>query len=219
MTEIPEVGDVQSMERVLRERISARTIAPGSKLKEMELSAEFNVSRAQVREVFATLALRGLIERIPNKGAVVAQLSYEQVAELFAVREVLEGMCARLAAQNSQPEDWDAHARIFEKEMPELLAVGDFVGFLARYEAFRQDVIVRARNATLAEMLDSIRDKVHYLARRIIILPGRAQQALQEHRAVLAALQAGDAVAAERLRAANMRSGYEWFQQYRDFIL
>ncbi|KAF1023673.1 MAG: hypothetical protein GAK30_00336 [Paracidovorax wautersii] len=103
--------------------------------------------------------------------------------------------------------------------MPALLAQGDFVGFLARYEAFRQDIILRARNATLAEMLDSIGDKVRYLARRIIILPGRGEQALQEHRAVLAALQAGDAAAAERLRMANMRSGFDWFQRYRDFIL
>lgn len=219
MAEIPEVGDAQSMERVLRERISSRAIPPGSKLKEMELAAEFSVSRAQVREVFATLALRGLIERIPNKGAVVAQLGFDQVAELFAVREVLEGMCARLAAQNASPSDWDGHARVFEHEMPDLLAQGDFAGFLARYEAFRQDIILSARNATLAEMLESIGDKVRYLARRIIILPGRGEQALQEHRAVLAALQAGDAAAAEQLRMANMRSGFEWFRRYRDFIL
>ncbi|EER59655.1 transcriptional regulator, GntR family [Acidovorax delafieldii 2AN] len=219
MSDVSEAVDVQSIERVLRERISSRTIPPGSKLKEMELAAEFNVSRAQVREVFAALALRGLIERIPNKGAVVVQLGFGQVAEIFAVREVLEGMCARLAAKNSTPSDWERHAKALEEDMPRLLAHSDFAGFLACYEAFRQDIIVHARNATLADMLDSIRDKIRYLARRIVILPGRAEQALQEHRAVLGALRAGDGVQAERLRMANMRSGFEWFERYRDFIL
>lgn len=219
MTEKLELDEVPSMEDVLRERIRSRAIPPGSKLKETDLAEEFSVSRAQVREVFAALAMRGLIERIPNKGAVVAQPGFEQVAEIFAVREVLEGMCARLAAQNSRPEDWDAHARVFETDMPRLLAQGDFHAFLACYESFRQDIIGHARNGTLAEMLDSIREKIHYLGRRIIILPGRAELALQEHRAVLQALQAGDAAAAERLRMANMRSGFEWFQRYREFIL
>lgn len=219
MTESLELDAVPSMERVLRDRISARAIAPGSKLKEVDLASEFGVSRAQVREVFAALAMRGLIERIPNKGAVVAQPGFEQVAEIFAVREALEGMCARLAAQNSQPADWAGHARAFADDMPRLLSQNDFLGFLACYEAFRQDIIVHARNATLAEMLDSIREKIRYLGRRIIILPGRAELALQEHRAVLQALQAGDAAAAERLRMANMRSGFEWFQRYREFIL
>ncbi|MGC3983715.1 MAG: GntR family transcriptional regulator [Pseudorhodoferax sp.] len=219
MTDNLELDALPSIERVLRERISARQILPGSKLKEVDLAAEFNVSRAQVREVFAALAMRGLIERIPNKGAVVAQPDFAQVAEIFAVREALEGMCARLAAQNSRPEDWAGHARVFDEDMPRLLAQGDFLGFLACYEAFRQDVIRHARNATLAEMLDSIRDKIRYLGRRIIILPGRAELALQEHRAVLDALRAGDAAAAERLRMANMRSGFEWFERYREFIL
>jgi DNA-binding GntR family transcriptional regulator len=68
-------------------------------------------------------------------------------------------------------------------------------------------------------MLDGMREKIMVLARRIIILPSRAAQALQEHRAVLDALCRGDAEAAEVLRKENMRSGLRWLERYRNFIL
>lgn len=216
--QVPPEASV-TMERALRERISSHAIPPGSRLNEVELADEFRVSRAQVREALAELAFRGLIERVPNKGAVVCRLGAEQVIEIFTVREALEGTCARLAALNSTAADWDRHAAAFDKKMPAALNKGDFAAFLAHYQGFRADIVLHARNATLEGMLDSIQDRISILARRIIILPGRGEQALKEHRRVFEALRAGDADAAERLRKENMRSGLAWFLRYKDFIL
>ena len=72
---------------------------------------------------------------------------------------------------------------------------------------------------SVAEMLDLINDRVQGTARRIIVLPGRAEQALQQHRAVLAALRRGDADEAERLRRENIRSGPEFLRRYQRFVL
>lgn len=204
---------------LLRDRIAKQDIAPGSKLRETDIALQYGVSRAQVREAFSLLAQRGLIERIPNRGAMVCRLDFQQVKEIFTVRETLEGMAARLAAENSSPEDWASCVEMFDGPMKQHLANGDFEAFLSGYELFRRQIILSANHQVLSNMLDSIREKIISLSRRIIILPGRGEQALKEHRALLNALHRGDGKSAEDLRKANMRSGLEWFIRYRNFVL
>src|SRR5258706_5790298 len=87
----------------LRERIARCALPPGAKLLENELAREFGVSRAKVRDAFGVLEQRGLIRRIPNRGAVVARLDLSQVFEIYAVREMLEGLCVRLVVERAKP--------------------------------------------------------------------------------------------------------------------
>lgn len=210
---------IVALDQQLRDRIASQEIPPGAKLRESEVAERFGVSRAAVRDAFGILAQRGLIERIPNRGAVVKRLGHEQIVEIFAVREVLEGLGARQAAQKAPREFWGRHVAALGEPMEGYVRDGDFESFLSSYDAFRRDIIVAADNQLLTDMLDGMREKIMVLARRIIILPGRAAQALQEHRAVLDALCRGDAEAAEVLRKENMRSGLRWLERYRNFIL
>src|ERR1700682_677346 len=90
----------------LRQRIARQEIPPGSKLREHELADEFGVPRTRIREVFGALESRGLIERIPNRGAVVMRLDFAHVFQLYDVRALLEGLCVRLATENVPPEAW-----------------------------------------------------------------------------------------------------------------
>lgn len=207
------------LQKVLRERISKQEIAPGSKLREQELSKEFGVPRALVRESLCALEQRGLIERIPNRGAVVVRLDLSQVFEIYDLREVLEGLCARLATQNTTPESWQDMVDMFEGPMQEYVKRGDYESFLAGYGQFRRRLIEAAANPVLAGMLDSIYEKTQAIIRRIIILPGRAECGLSEHRAVLAAMRRGDAEEAERLRRENMRSAKDYLKRYQSFVL
>lgn len=207
------------LQTVLRERIAKQEIAPGSKLREQELSKEFGMPRALVRETLCALEQRGLIERIPNRGAVVVRLDLSQVFEIYDVREVLEGLCARLATQNVPPESWQDLVEMFEGPMEAHVKRGDYESFLAGYGVFRRRSIEAAANPVLANMLDSIYEKTQAIIRRIIILPGRAEQGLKEHRAVLAAMRRGDADEAERLRRENMRSAKEYLKRYQSFVL
>lgn len=208
-----------NLQKVLRERIAKQEIAPGSKLGEQELSKEFGVPRALVREALCALELRGLIERIPNRGAVVVRLDLSQVFEVYDVREVLEGLCARLATQNTAPESWQDLVEMFEGPMEDHVRRNDYESFLAGYGLFRRRLIEAAANPVLAGMLDSIYEKTQAIIRRIIILPGRAQHGLSEHRAVLAAMRRGDADEAERLRRENMRSAKDYLKRYQSFVL
>ena len=203
----------------LRARIASQEVAPGAKLRENELAAEFQVPRTRVREAFQALEQLGLIERIPNRGAVVTRLDSSQLRHIYDLREVLEGLCVRLATQNVAPEHWQDLVELFGAPMQKHVDAGDFDAFLAGYARFRRRTIDAAANPQLAQMLDSITEKTQVLIRRAIILPGRAALGLKQHRAVLAAMRRGDAPAAEELRRENMRSAKAFLQRYEKYVL
>jgi DNA-binding GntR family transcriptional regulator len=205
--------------QIMRERIARQDIAPGAKLREHELSDEFCVPRARIREVFGALESRGLIERIPNRGAVVSRLELEQVFHLYDVRAVLEGLCVRSATQNAPSETWQEFVDLFGTPMDAFVKAGDFDAFLASYEKFRRKFIECARNPVAAQMLDSIYEKTHVVIRRIVILPNRAQTGLSEHRATVAAMRAGDAEAAERLKRANLQGAKDYLRRFQKYVL
>ena len=104
---------VQDIVQILRERIARHDVAPGAKLGEQELAAEFAVPRTRIREVLGVLESRGLIDRIPNRGAVVSRLELDHVFHLYDVRAVLEGLCVRLATENAPPEGRDGGLSLF----------------------------------------------------------------------------------------------------------
>ena len=210
---------IQELVDALRDRIASQQVPPGSKLLEQDLAEEFNAPRTAVREALAALEQRGLIERIPNRGAVVMRLEMSQVLHIYDTREVLEGLCTRLATEKSQPESWQDLVDLFHGPMVGYADNSDFDAFIAGYELFRRRSQTAAANPVLTQMLDSIYEKTQVLIRRIIILPGRAKVGLQEHQAVLQAMRQGDAEAAERLRRCNMRSAKECLMRYQKYLM
>lgn len=216
-TELAEQDIVQ----VIRERIANHLIPPGSKLVESELADEFGVSRTRVREILTELELRGLIRREPNRGAVVARLELNEIFAIYDVREALEGMAVRLATLNTPAESWQywvdqlAPGGPMERHVEE----GEVEAYFALYERLRGDIIAAAGNPVLASMLDGILEKTRVIVRRVQILPGRVALALAEHRAVVAAMRAGDAEEAERLRRNNIRSAIATLKRFQQFIL
>lgn len=212
----PTVNDIV---QVLRERIARQDVAPGAKLGEQELAAEFAVPRTRIREVLGVLESRGLIDRIPNRGAVVSRLELDHVFHLYDVRAVLEGLCVRLATENAPPETWDEFVELFGEPMDGFVANRDFDAFIVVYERFRRRIIEWARNPVAARMLDSIYEKTNVVIRRIVILPGRAKEGLSEHRAVVAAMRAGDGEAAERLKRINLQNAKESLRRFQKYVL
>ena len=209
----------QGIFEVLRARIGQQQIAPGSKLRETELATEFSVSRARVRDALAALQQRGLVEREPNRGAVVMRLDLSQVFHIYDLREVLEGLCARLATQNVPGDRWRRELEAFKGPIKQLIARGDLEGYIERYEVLRRTIIEAAANPVAAEMLDIIYEKTQVLIRRIIILPGRAEVGRQQHVAMLEAMSRGDAEEAERARRAVLRGAKAAVEKYQRFIL
>jgi DNA-binding GntR family transcriptional regulator len=212
----PSMEDIVA---ILRKRIVNHELPPGSKLSEAVLTEEFNVSRPRLREAFGVLEDRGLIERIPNRGAVVTRLEAREVFSLFEVREVLEALAVRLATEKADPKSWDDLVQRFGQPATDALARGDLDFYVEGVELFRERALAAANNALLAAQMESLYDRTKVLIRRLMLVPGRAEQGLRQHQEILRAMSAGDAELAERLKRDNIRSSRDSFFHYQKYLL
>ena len=203
----------------LRRCIVEHDLPPGTRLREQDLATEFGVSRARVRNAFNILEERGLIERIRNRGAVVMRLDPQKADELFEVREVLEAQMVRLATEKAPPESWDDLIELFGEDMNQKLTENDLGAYEDAVHMFRRRCIEAAENEVLSNLLDSLYDRTRVLIRRLVLVPGRAQEGMRQHQEILAAMRTGKADKAERMKRRNIRSAREWFYNYRKYLL
>lgn len=207
------------VELELRERILRRDYVPGTQLVEERLARELGTSRNIVRTALMALESKHLVQRIPNRGAIVAKLDGERLFAIYDVLELLEGLTARLAAAHSKPEDWDELIALFGEPLEAVVDRGDYESYFDAIKEYRNAVTEHAANPYLDEVLSGIHDQVHSIIRRILIIPGRARESLLEHRKVLQALRAGDEEEAERLKRENMRAARKALEAYQDFLI
>jgi len=212
-------NSMEDVVEVLHGRIVNHDLPPGAKLREAVLAEEFNVSRPRIREAFGVLEDRGLIERIPNRGAVVTQLDVDDVCALFEVREVLEALAVRLATEKSDPSSWKDLVERFGRQAEEAVARDDLDFYVDSVDLFRERAIGAAQNAILAAQMQSLYGRTKVLIRRLVLVPGRAAEGLRQHQEILKAMVAGDAELAERLKRANIRSSRDSFMHYRKYLL
>lgn len=215
-------GSGTSMEdivEILHSSIVNHDLPPGVKLREAILAEEFNVSRPRIREAFGVLEDRGLIERIPNRGAVVTQLDAHDVCALFEVREVLEALAVRLATEKSAPSSWGDLVERFGKSAEDAVASNDLDFYVNSVDLFRERAIKGAQNPILAAQMESLYGRTKVLIRRLVLVPGRAAEGLRQHQEILKAMVASDAELAERLKRANIRSSRDSFLHYRKYLL
>ncbi|MGD9942347.1 MAG: GntR family transcriptional regulator [Burkholderiaceae bacterium] len=215
----PAVRDREDISLELRRRIAAHDLPPGSQLKELELAAEFGVPRLRVREALARLEQRGLVERIPNKGAIVTRITLDELVSIYEAREVLEGLCVRLAAERAPDGCWDDLVTLFEGDMRQFLRDGDFDSYFAGYEQFRSRMLGYAENRVVSDMLGSIIERTQMIIRRVIMLPGRAEEGRVQHLAVLHALRERRGDDAERIRRDTLRDALGYVRRYHKFLV
>jgi DNA-binding GntR family transcriptional regulator len=210
----------QDVEVELRRRVLRGDLAPGTRLREVQLAQELGTTRSAVRSALVALESRRLVERVRNVGAVVARMDPDRVQEVYDVLELLEGLAARLAAQKSTPADWTALQKVFAEGggLDEAAQDGDLDTFLAAIDQYRDTVIRLADQAFLTEMLLGIHDQAHLIRRRILMTPGRMPESLAEHRLVIDALVRGDADGAEQLKRHNMQTARKRLVRYREFL-
>src|SRR5690606_20658249 len=102
---VPQRGDtVGQITTAIREAVLQGVLPAGTWLREDDLAAALQVSRTPVREALRTLGDEGLLERTANRGSVVARMSFDELASVYAMRESLEGLAARSAAARTTPE-------------------------------------------------------------------------------------------------------------------
>ena len=204
---------------VLRQRIVEGEYLPGSKLVENDLAQEFGISRQMARELLQDLESRGLVQKEPNKGATIRRIDLKTLFEIMELREVLEGLAARLATENTSAADWQDLVDAFGECMEEKVREKDLDGYLALVNKFQNRLLEAAANQELSDMADRIYAKMRIVQRRLILLPGRLRVGLDEHREILRAIVSGDAQKAEALKRGNLRSAIAMLKKYKKWVL
>ncbi len=200
----------------LEEGIISGRLAPGSKLSEQGLARMLGVSRGPLREAMRRLEGRKLIVRVPNIGARVAQLSGKDLIELLEIRESLEGLAARSAAQNMSDADIKALEKLVDihGKQPE---VRDGVGYYQETPDFdfHFQIIKGSKNDRLIEMLcGELYDLLRVYRYKSSTLHGRARAAFNEHMVIVDALKARDPDATERAMRFHLSNARKQVEQW-----
>jgi DNA-binding GntR family transcriptional regulator len=194
-------GDAYSL---ILEAIDRGDIGPGQRLVETELAERFGVSRTPVREALSRLEAQGVVAR-EGRGLRVATLDHHQLGELYEVRGVVEGLAARLAARHAAPEEIavlgdmvEADRRVLDD--PRALALAN--------RRFHRQLHRASHNRYLIQMLESMRRSMALLSTTTLAVPGRGEQALDEHAAIVAAVAARDEAGAQAAAERHISNAY-----------
>lgn len=192
----------------LQRAIVEGELPQGSKISEPELARQHGVSRGSLREAMARLEARKLVERKPNLGARVVTLSYEQLIEIFQLREALEGMAARLAAQNMSEKEIEELQSLLNQHGEQIAEQHGQAYFQKQGDLdFHYRIVQGSKNKQLIELLCN--DLYHLLRMyryQFGMRSKRSQQAYEEHQYLINAISARDPEMAELLMRQHIRS-------------
>ncbi|MGX9962737.1 GntR family transcriptional regulator [Roseomonas sp. F4] len=179
----------------LREAILSGHFAPGQRLVEAELCRALGVGRSSVREALRRLEGERLVASVPNKGPSVIALAWEEAAQIYTVRALLEGEAAALAAQAASPAQHAAMAAAL-RDFEAAVAARDSAARVATTARFYDVLLVACANGVIEELLRGLHLRISLLRSRSMQREGRAEESAREMRAILDAVTAGDATAA-----------------------
>ena len=176
---------------VLREDILTGRFEPGDRLLEVALSEQYSVGRAAIRSALVELTSEGLVEREANRGATVRRISVAEAIQINEARAVLEGLIAGRAARNASADD---HAEL-RQIIADMEAAVDDVGGQA-YSELNAILHRRLREMSghnvAAQLVANLRDRSAHHQYRLALMPGRPDESIGQHRAIVEAVVAGD---------------------------
>lgn len=197
--------------RHLRNDILSGVYKEHDELREAGIGEELGVSRTPVREALRQLELEGLVTIIPNKGAYVTGISRKDVHDIYKIRSMLEGMCARWATRYITPEQVE--------ELEEVILLSEFhlkkqsgekALQVSELDGKFHKVLYQASDSRILEHVLSDFHKYVQMARILSVgSTDRAEKSIEEHRAILEAIKKKDEDQAERLANAHVMKAME----------
>jgi DNA-binding GntR family transcriptional regulator len=187
----------------LKRDIMEGVYTPRQRLVETDMAQALGVSRATLRAVLMRLQHEGLVDIQPNRGAQVRAFSLEEAVRILQVREVLEGLAAALAAEHATPAQL-AELRYILTQMEHTLAAGDLLGQLPLAGRFHRVIVEAAAHEFVDQFLSMLHAPLIRHQFRLILMPGRKDASLEEHREILTALEDHDAARAEQAMRRHM---------------
>lgn len=197
----------------IREDILSGRYEQNTELKEAAIGAELGVSRTPVREALRQLELEGLVTIIPNRGAYVNMITAKDVQDIYVIRSMLEGLCARWATQSITDEQLDS--------MEETLCLSEYHTSKKNYEKlyeldslFHEQLYEAGEAWILNHILSDFHDYVKMVRKATISTSSRSVTSTEEHRAIFEAIKEKDPDKAEALAKEHVKHTIESIQAY-----
>jgi DNA-binding GntR family transcriptional regulator len=208
----------QQLFRQISDAIISGDLPAGAKLSEPILARHYGVSRGPLREALNRLQERRLVTRSPHVGARVATLSAQVLEETFVVREALEGMAARQAAEKANDEEIAALRRAYARHVAAAKESGEGPVWRSSDEDFHILIVRASRNPTLIQMLtEDFYQLVRFYRSRLVHIRGRGARTIAEHRRILEAIEDHDGDLAEMQMRRHIASArIQWSIALRD---
>ena len=196
----------QDVAERLRQQIFARELEPGGWIDEMKLAADYGISRTPMREALKVLAAEGLVTMKLRRGAYVSEMSREDVEQVYHLLALLESDAAGQVAAHATPAQRTELAGLHAQLEKQARHRDSF--FLVN-EQFHMALLQMAGNRWALQMVADLRKVMKLNRHHSLFKRGRLAESLNEHRALMLAIEARDAGATARLMKAHFSSGLE----------
>lgn len=188
------------VESIIKQRLSS-----GERLVERNLAEKLKVSKTPVREALNRLKKEGLVEGTPYSGFFVARISPEDMEEIYALREVLEGLAAREATKNineKQIRQLDSIIQSFEN----CVKGKDLEHYSSLDLKFHNLLVAVSKNGRLFQTMQLLRNQTKILMSTSVVLPERVEASLEEHKKIMKAIVSHKPDLAEEFARKHIRN-------------
>lgn len=185
--------------QIVRKAILDGHYAPGERLREEKLAADLNMSPTPIREALLILEAQGLVRISPRRGATVVDLTRDDIAEIYQIRNILEPIATKMAIDRLSPSDRERlllDLRTTHREMDNALRAGHLQPIPVLNWRFHCLIYSASGSTHLVEIIERLWDRLpHYWLRHI---PGRAKWAFDQHSGIIAAIEREESDAASK---------------------
>jgi len=199
----------------LRHDILAGTHQPGDRLVELQLCERYRCGRAAVRAALVELDVEGLVAREVNRGATVRQISVDEAIQIAEARAALESLLAARAAVNATDQERAELVGIIAR-MREVVGAGDHLAYSNLNAEVHQRIREVGRHAVASELVGTLRNRSYHHQFRLSLVPGRPAESLEQHAAIVEAIDVGDPERAAAAATEHLHSVIETLERWGD---
>jgi DNA-binding GntR family transcriptional regulator len=199
----------------LREAIVGGKFSPGERLAEETLAASLHVGKVALREALRSLETEGYVTFLPNNEIAVSKLTREDVQDYYTIASVLEGLAARLAVENAQPEEI-ARLKELHLALKEASQKRDLVRYFDANSNFHRFIAEIARNQRLYRLIDQLRQEIQKTRILSLHLPQRLDYSMREHDQILDAFLKNNPQLAESTMVRHLNNQMETLRKALD---
>jgi len=212
MVTLSPLKDSPSLDKLAYEKIKEAILTfqflPNDALVEGELASQLGISKTPVRDALMRLEKEGLVTRIPYKGTYVSDINNQDMANIFTIRIVLEGLAIHLATELLTEDDFQQMQKLIT-DHAEALKKGDVRGVSRINTEFHNIIVNCCSNPRLQQMLHNLDDHLKRYRLLSISQGTRTDKSVPEHQAILDALRARDPKRAEAAMQTHLTSAMQ----------